>query len=500
MTRALRTALLRRFMVSAVAVVMAAAAVGGCGQAPAPPASTAAESSHPAVTRAAEPHLRDVEVFSHTYRLTPSGPLAHAQTVRLPLDRRVPAGWVIVVATAETSQGPWSYLPAELSANRRTAIFTTAHHSLFTVLGEDVGALLRFFKTQFLDGLSSGATASAAQPYCAGQGTARSGYVVQSSSGPAVYWCFGMAGPSRRILRIVNDRLYPMEIQHPGLAVAEKPAVDYGSLASLSHLISGSESILAPGDQIGYQVSLAAGQDAAAQTAIDGLGESLFALQTGINALLAILTRFGAGGASKGVTVMNDALGDAACVDAVGGANPGAILASCMSPKDMLDYFGTAGLLLAPLAAVGGLADFFASEFEGLHDVWTQEDQYTIVIHHLSGAVVPACSAPLLFGAAVAGQHFSTNPAEYPSSAGQGPGAYDPVCDGIWAIALVSHPQVGTTDGGVLFRAEGSSWTYVAGIGGVPADCILERNGVPASVAEVLWPPSGSQPSSYCGQ
>jgi hypothetical protein len=112
----------------------------------------------------------------------------------------------------------------------------------------------------------------------------------------------------------------------------------------------------------------------------DGFGQSLFALQTGIDALLAILTRFGAGGASKAVTIMNDALGDASCADALFAANPGSILASCLDAKKMIDYFGTAGVLLAPLAAAGGLADFFASEFQGLYDIMTGKDQYTIVV------------------------------------------------------------------------------------------------------------------------
>lgn len=365
-----------------VAMVTAVAAiVAGCGQGAARPvASGTGPSPRPAAVTAAAPRLRNVEVFSRTYQLSPSGPLASPQSVRLPLTRRVPPGWAIVVATAETSQGPWTYLPARLSADRRTAIFTTVHHSLFTVIGEDVSSLLGFFKTEFLDGLSSGATASAAQPSCAGESAARSGYTVQSSAGPTAYWCLGMDSSGRRILRVVNNRLYPLEIQHPGLTVAEQPAIDYGSLASLSHLLSGRLSILAPGAQIGYRIGLAPGRAAGAQTAADGFGQGLFALQTGINALLAILTRFGAGGASKSITVMNDALGDTACADALSAGNPGSILASCLSPKDIFDYFGTAGLLLAPLAAAGGLADFFASEFQGLHDILTNEDQYTIVV------------------------------------------------------------------------------------------------------------------------
>ena len=188
-------------------------------------------------------------------------------------------------------------------------------------------------------------------------------------------------------------RLYPLEIQHPGLAVADRPAIDYGSLASLSHLLSGQLSILAPGAQIGYRVSLAPGQAAGAQTAVDGFGQSLFALQTSVNALLAILTRFGAGGASKSITVMNNALGGTACADAMFGGNPGSILASCLSPKDMAEDFGTVGVLLAPLAAAGGLADFFASEFQGLHDIWTNDDQYTIVVRR--PAAVPVLGQPV---------------------------------------------------------------------------------------------------------
>lgn len=241
-----------------LATVVAVAIVAGCGQGAAPPtASATGPSSRPAVVTAAAPQLRNVEVFSRTYQLSPSGPLASPQTVRLPLTHRVPPGWAIVVATAETSQGPWAYLPATLSADRRTAIFTTVHHSLFTVIGEDVSSLLGFFKTEFLDGLSSGATASAAQPSCASEAAARSGYTVQSSAGPTVYWCFGIDSSGQRILRVVNNRLYPLEIQHPGLTVAEQPAIDYGSLASLSHLLSGQLSILAPGAQIGYRIGLA---------------------------------------------------------------------------------------------------------------------------------------------------------------------------------------------------------------------------------------------------
>lgn len=371
-----------------VAALTATAIVAGCGQGPASTAAATGSSARPVLVTSAALPLRHVEVLSRTYRLSLSGPLTHPETIRLPLTKPLPPGWAVVVATAETSQGPWSYLPARVTSDRRTAIFTTVHHSIFIVIGEDVGRLLGFFKTQFLDGLSSGLTASASPPSCLGASAARSGYTVQYSAGPAIYWCFGVDSSGQRILRMVNDRRYPLEIQHPGLAVAEHPALDYASLASLSHLLSGRLSVLAPGAQIGYRVNLTPGQAAGAQTTVDGFGQGLFALQTGINALLAILTRFGAGGATKAVSVMNNALGDVTCADALYSANPGSILASCLSPKDMLEDFGSAGLLLAPLAAAGGLANFFASEFQGLHDIWTSEDEYTIIVRRTAAIPV----------------------------------------------------------------------------------------------------------------
>jgi len=68
----------------------------------------------------------------------------------------------------------------------------------------------------------------------------------------------------------------------------------------------------------------------------------------------------------------------------------------------MIDYFGTAGVLLAPLAAAGGLADFFASEFQGLHDILTGKDHYTILVQ--AQAAIPVLGQ--LAGTFAHGQGF----------------------------------------------------------------------------------------------
>jgi hypothetical protein len=110
----------------------------------------------------------------------------------------------------------------------------------------------------------------------------------------------------------------------------------------------------------------------------------------------------------------------------------------------------------------------------------------------------PPCSAKALFAAAEAGQHFSASSPGY--SVIIKPVATGAKCDDGWAIALISHPYVGQTDGGVLFRAVHGRWVYHSETGGVAAECVLERDGVPARVATVLIPLAQSESASYCDQ
>jgi hypothetical protein len=422
-----------------LAVISIAAALAGCSHAVPRPAS----SSAPVPTTAAAPPLANVEVFSRTFQLAPSGSLPQPETVRLPLTQAVPQGWAVIVATAETGAGPWSYLSAALTSDHRAVTFTTGHHSIFTVIGVKLGDLLGFFKKQFLDGLSSGATASATPPSCSREPDARSGYTIRSSAGPTLYWCFGMDSTGQRVLRVVNNRPYPLEIKHPGLAVVERPAVDIGAWASVSRLVSGQESILAPGALIGYRASPAPGQSGGIQTSMDGFGQSLFALQTGINSLLDILTRFGAGSGSKSTDVLQKALEAPACAQAMLDGNSGAILTSCLDPAEMAEYFGTVGVLLAPLAAAGGLASFFNSEFQGLHDVWTKEDRYSVTIENTGTG--PQTGSPAGPGGATAGG----------GSAGQsvaGPG--------VAALSCASAAFCMAADtAGNAYRYSGGSWS-----------------------------------------
>jgi hypothetical protein len=102
---------------------------------------------------------------------------------------------------------------------------------------------------------------------------------------------------------------------------------------------------------------------------------------------------------------------------------------------------------------------------------------------------VPACDPNLLFQAAVAEEGFNPNDPSYAQIAatGGGPGASGQVCDQGWAVAAISRPNVGTTDGFTLFRVNSQgAWAEVGTLGGSAAECQLTADGVPPDVAAVL--------------
>ena len=63
---------------------------------------------------------------------------------------------------------------------------------------------------------------------------------------------------------------------------------------------------------------------------------------------------------------------------------------------------------------------------------------------------------------------------------GNNPGAYGAICDEGWAVADISRPNVGTTDGITVFKtAADGTWVEVGDIGYALAECTLESAGVP---------------------
>jgi hypothetical protein len=99
-----------------------------------------------------------------------------------------------------------------------------------------------------------------------------------------------------------------------------------------------------------------------------------------------------------------------------------------------------------------------------------------------------ACSTTQLFDAAVAFEHFNPNNPSYAQHAqsGFGAGAYSPECDAGWALAEISRPNVGSTDGATVFSSATGSWVEIGQVEGSVAPCNLEALGVPSTAALVL--------------
>ena len=278
-------------------VAVGAVTLSACsGSGSSPPAATLSGAhlpAHASVSSApsSPPVPSGLQRLSVPIDATPSGPLAAPAMIRIALNEPVPAGDSVVAGTTEFAHGPWTYLPATLSANRRTAVVTTSHFSIFSIFGIDIGKAVDEFKADVVDAFDSEATMDVSQPQCQNESGARAGgWSITSSTTNTVYWCFGLDGTTRT-LKVTDDRRYPLEILHPDLTVSEPGSIDWAQLSSLSHAGSGSSTILAPGDTVTYAVGVPPGSSGGISTSFDGLGQSLMALQVGITTLIAYLSR-----------------------------------------------------------------------------------------------------------------------------------------------------------------------------------------------------------------
>ena len=96
----------------------------------------------------------------------------------------------------------------------------------------------------------------------------------------------------------------------------------------------------------------------------------------------------------------------------------------------------------------------------------------------------PACDPAALFAAAVRKEGFDPHSPDYTSQ--EPAGAFHPLCIGAWAIAIISRPKLGGTDGDTLFTAVNGQWSEVGVLGYPLTADRLERMGVPAAIAVIF--------------
>lgn len=343
----------------------------------------------------------ELTLLSDTYDIGPTGPLSSTAHITVPLRTPVdPAKTAVVAATRESPTDAWEFLPVTLSADGRTASFDTSHFSIFGVLGYDLGNLISAFKTDFVDGFTSGATQTdVPKPSCSNEAAARAdNYAISSSSTDTLYWCFGEDNSSHRILQVTNHRRYPLEVAHPNMAVVGHTPTPW-DLTSISRAVSGAYTIISPGGSTSFNADLGeAGGSEGIQTEMDGLGQSLYALQTGIDTLLKILTRFGAGANTKTIDAFNTILGAPGCADAVVHKTGGDVISSCFDAEDLFKAFGAKAFLLTPIMAAGALVSFFHSEWNALIDQFNGHDKYQITITRTPPQVTLAAFAGQWYG------------------------------------------------------------------------------------------------------
>ena len=382
--------------------------------------------------------------FSPTYKLTHVATLPAPMSIRFTLARRVPSGFVLYAVTRD-GRAPWRVIPATVSGKGRYATVRVSHLSLFSFFGVDAAALLREVKQGVIDGLLGGATAEASPPRCANEHAARSnGYAIQSTNGSTVYWCFGIEN-NERVLKVVNNRRYALLVAHPGLSVIS-PGSFHLEAATLARIGSGNRTVLAPRDEAVFKADLAAGGRAGITTDFDGLSQSLFQLQFGVDTAVSIATKLKI---FKGtaIDVFKTFLDLRSCASAIGGTG-GEIIQKCFTPSQIIKAFGFKGLLLAPLMIAGPFLAFFRSEFNSLGDQLNGRSHYAILVRHNAPPTAPTTTAiPTTTGVAPTATAAPTTTATPPSSGDFSVGApFRDRCTVAWPTApTVTSTQIQMT-------------------------------------------------------
>jgi len=104
--------------------------------------------------------------------------------------------------------------------------------------------------------------------------------------------------------------------------------------------------------------------------------------------------------------------------------------------------------------------------------------------------VASGCTPAAMYLAASTKEHFSASDPGYKGPGKPSPGASEPKCVQGWAIAEVSRPVVGITDGATLFRESGGVWHEVRVLGFPVVNCsLVVDDHVPPAIADQLVRP-----------
>jgi hypothetical protein len=295
----------------------------------------------------------NLDFVSPVYSLAPAGPLTEPATVTIELDNALPESATIFVASRDSDAQPWSLQRARLTRDLRSVEFETKKLNQVGVMSLEVGGAVESLITDVRAGIVTGINRKLKATTCGTPGAAlETGYSAASSKSETLFWCFGLEG-EKRIVRVTNRRLVPVQIVHPQVpVVSDPPSVPFW--ASWAKALGAQTTFLPPGRTATYDVDLEP-EGAVAVTAASGVAsQSLRLLQAQVRALVIRIARLGLGRAdvTKSVAAL---LARPQCARTIGKGTD-AMLAGCLSPAKLVQTFGPRAQLLVPLVAAPAYA------------------------------------------------------------------------------------------------------------------------------------------------
>lgn len=350
-------------------------------------------------TAEAMPFAGFVKPLGHVMHITPDGTLPKPVTLRFLLskpvtDKQKADVWIAVSETGKAKD--WTLRkPDKVSDDGKYAYVTTSKLSFWEPVLKATGELLNAFKDEMrrgLDALTGDATTVSKPATCVGESTAKAkGYSIKAQ-GDSVHYCLGWKDNAPYMAEF-NNRRYALQILHPNMEskYLKRTSLDLSELARLGN---NKYTILAPFDGAEFKLKkLPAGT----QATFGGEANALAQLQFGVETLVNIMTRFGAGGGlikNGAITITNadrvaqftsNFLSIKDCGAQI--FNPqdvsfGSLLQNCFSPADLADVFGWKGAFLGAIMVAGPLVEFFRGQFNALGDMLNGRDRTTLLVSY----------------------------------------------------------------------------------------------------------------------
>lgn len=340
----------------------------------------------PAVNPLPVPFSPDyITPLSPIIEIGPSGALAEALTLTVPLDRVMTPSkeQVLLVAVnhSHTADG-WQLRPASLTADGRNLRFVAHELSWFQAVVGNVGGMFADFARNVADGASSGIfdLEPPQQPSCAREDEAREGYTVdwsvaQTGDDHAAMWCFGIEG-GKRVLKVTNAREYPLSASPVGLQV-----ISWGNNSGdLQQIYRMGHDIILPGDTATFAVTVEPGQEVSLNLRLDNGALGFRVAQVFLDAAVILLTKGKLLSSGSAVQLPFELLSGSQCLAAIDRFDAGDILSACFNEARLSAVFGWRAAILAPVMLTYGTVDAGNALAAALFDRGQQRDQYDLVI------------------------------------------------------------------------------------------------------------------------